>query len=97
MKKTLVGVAFCAAMVLGSGGAAFAGERGGNGQPTAAPEHAKSLCAFSGLEDFDFEGDVQPGVTQNWGQIIKEVGPLGGAANVPFAEEGCNAHLFPNK
>ena len=99
VKKMTFAVAICAAVVLGSGGAAFAGERAGNGEPTAGPDHAKSLCVFSGLEDFNFDGPVVPGVTQNWGQIIKVAGPLGGANSVltPFGEEGCNAHLYPNK
>ena len=40
----------------------------------------------------------RPGVTQNWGQIIKAFGPMGGANPVltPFGEEGCNAHMYPN-
>ncbi len=97
MKKGLVGAALCAALVFGSAGSALAGERTGQGKPTQAPNHAKSACAFSGLEDHDFEGPVTPGVTQNWGQIIRVAGPLGGAANVEFIEEGCNASLYPLK
>ena len=96
--KVLVGVAVLAAAVLAPG-SALAGERTGNGKPTAAAEHARSFCAFSGLEDNDFEAPVQPGVAQNWGQIIRFAGPLGGANSVltPFGEDGCNAHDYPNK
>jgi hypothetical protein len=61
----LTAVAFCV-FVLGTG-SAFAGERGGNGEQTAAPAHAGSICAFSGLEDQDFEGPVVPGETQHPG------------------------------
>ena len=64
MVKRLVAVAVCVFALLGSGNA-FAGERGGNGEQTGAPDHAGSICAFSGLEDFDFEAPVQPGVTQH--------------------------------
>jgi hypothetical protein len=97
--KKLAAVALCAGIVLGSSGSALAGEITGNGKPTPARDNAKSLCAFSGLEDFDLEAPVDPGVTQNWGQIIRVAGPLGGANSVqtPFGEEGCNAHQYPNK
>jgi hypothetical protein len=99
MRKAIVGAALAAGLVVGTAGAAFAGERTGTGGPTAGPDHARSACVFSGLEDFDFEGPVVPGVTQNFGQIVRVEGPLGGANSVetPFGEEGCNAHLYPNK
>jgi len=52
---------------------ALAGERGGNGEPTPVNGYiASSLCAFSGLDDLDFQEPVQPGVVQNWGAIPKE-------------------------
>lgn len=101
MKKTLAGAALCAALILGSGGAAFAGEVNGNGDSTAGPEHANSLCVYSGLEDND-GGTVQPGVTQNWGQIpqaLRKAWSTRGASSVatPFGEEGCNAHMYGMK
>ena len=34
-------------------GTAIAGEVGGSGRPTGAPANANSICAFSGLNDFD--------------------------------------------
>ncbi|MHC2999309.1 hypothetical protein OB08_08970 [Microbacterium sp. HJ5] len=88
-------------IALGSTGGAFAGERGGNGEETPAGYKAKSLCAYSGLEDFDFEEPVDPGVVQNWGHIPREVRhavATRGASSVstPFGEEGCNAHMYPN-
>jgi hypothetical protein len=99
MRKTFVGVVVCAAVVLGAGSAAFAGEIAGNGAGTAGPAHAASLCVFSGLEDFDLLEPVQPGVVQNFGQLKHAFGIPGGADSVqtPFGEEGCNAHLYPNK
>jgi hypothetical protein len=82
-----------------SGSVAFAGERGGNGEATPIRDTAASACAFSGLDDMDFEAPVEPGVVQNWGAIIREAGPLGGANSTitPFGEDGCNAHAYPNK
>jgi hypothetical protein len=101
-RRILWGVAVGAALVFGSAGGAFAGEIGGNGGETPAGENSRSLCAFSGLEDFDGTQPPEPGVTQNWGQIPKEARDMfsvHGAAQVvlPFGEEGCNAHLYPNK
>lgn len=53
MKRSLIVAVTCAATIAGFGAsAAFAGEVNGNGAPTAAPAHANSICAFSGLNDF---------------------------------------------
>ena len=40
----------------------------------------------------------QPGTTQNWGTIIRDAGPLGGANDTigPFGPDGCNAVMYPN-
>lgn len=98
MRKILVSVVVGASL-LGTAGSAFGGEITGNGKATAGPTHARSLCVFSGLEDNDFEAPVQPGVVQNWGHVKRAFGLTGGANSVqtPFGEEGCNAHLYPNK
>ena len=60
--RRLVVVAASVAMLVAAGAAgAFAGEVKGppgtldNTNATAAPEHANSACAFSGLNDFDSE------------------------------------------
>jgi hypothetical protein len=82
MKKLLV-LAGSAAVFLA--GAAFAGEvkgppqrPGDNTEPsenvTAAPEHAKSACAFSGLNDFDGEGDELLNMTQTAADAFKLYG-----------------------
>ena len=73
MKKWIIGVVAGLAILGGSVGVASAGEITGNGKDTGIRDHAKSECAFSGLEDFDFEEPVEPGVTQNWGQIPKAI------------------------
>ncbi len=59
IRKTILSAAICAAFMLGSAGAALAGEVKGppgtfdNTNVTAAPEHANSNCAYSGLNDLD--------------------------------------------
>jgi hypothetical protein len=59
MKRLLVVAASVAALAAGGVGGAFAGEvKGPPGTPnntneTAAPTHANSACAFSGLNDLD--------------------------------------------
>ncbi len=65
MGKRLTAVALCVFAMVGTG-SAFAGERAGNGEPTPVNDYrAGSICAFSGLEDFDFESPAVPGVTQH--------------------------------
>ena len=109
--KKLVGGACCAIAVLGMSSSAFAGEitgsrKGGpnkDGRPAAVLEgHARSACAFSGLDDAQGgHGDVQ-----NFGHIddpaFVEVVSIKGAAIVeatldfgegPFTIQiGCNPH-----
>ena len=80
--------AVCAATVAGAGaGSAFAGEITGTGERTAAPDHARSECAFSGLNDDDLPTDAR---AQSFGQIVKVTGPLGGIPG--FA---CNPTVSP--
>jgi hypothetical protein len=103
MKKTLVGAAVCAVLILGSGGAAFAGEIGGNGQGTQGPGHANSECVFSGLEDGSEPGTTGgPGNVQNWGHAKDSfvvIDAPRGASDVTtiFGQVGCNAHLHGMK
>lgn len=92
--RAILGAGVCAALVaMGGAGAASAGEITGNGE--AITMHARSLCAFSGLEDEPHD----PGTVQNWGHVKRAFGLTGGANSVmtPFGEEGCNAHLYPAK
>ena len=59
MRRLLVVAASVAALAAGGAGLAFAGEVKGppgtlnNTNSTAAPAHANSACAFSGLNDYD--------------------------------------------
>ena len=77
MRKTFIAALLCSASVVGvSGGSAFAGEVTGQGRGTPLQAGAgpadrvgnavvnPSHCAFSGLEDFNGQAPVQPGVTQ---------------------------------
>ena len=53
MKKVLACAVVAIGLVLGSGGAAMAGEVNGNGGEVHAPDHASSECVFSGLDTAD--------------------------------------------
>lgn len=51
-KKSTLAAALCAVVFAAvTAGTAFAGEVTGNGKPTAAPDNANSICAFSGQND----------------------------------------------
>jgi hypothetical protein len=73
--------AICAAAVASLGtSSAFAGEITGNGEPTAGPTHANSICAFSGQNDHpDAPLSLDPliapdgpgGISQSFGQDVK--------------------------
>jgi len=95
MVKRLLAVALCSAAVVGIGtSAALAGEVKGppyQGNPvsggivtpensTAAPAHAKSLCAFSGLNDYDSD---PPGQNDRQTQTPKD-SPFPGAPGLGF-------------
>ena len=79
MKKLLVAGLMAGGLVLGTAGAASAGEVTGNGKPTPVKEHrAKSICAFSGLDTPDeiegnppgFDDDFLGHGTQSYGQFV---------------------------
>jgi hypothetical protein len=85
---TTIGLAI--ALAAGAGApTAFAGETTGSGKPIVV--HAASECAFSGLDDIDEGEDPNDpatddfGRTQNYGQIVREAGSLGG-----LPKYGCN-------
>ncbi|MEV4687171.1 hypothetical protein [Microbacterium sp. LWH3-1.2] len=62
MKKVLACAVVAIGLVLGSGGAAMAGEVNGNGDdtPIAGHDTAASICAFSGLDTADSIEGVIP-------------------------------------
>ena len=53
---------------------ALAGEITGNGKPTAGPDHANSICVFSGKNDKPANPLDIPdagGVSQSYGQLVR--------------------------
>jgi hypothetical protein len=76
-----------------SAGAAFAGEVTGSGKPTAGPEHAQSICVFSGLnDDPDSTDPMDPGgVAQSYGFSVVSQG-LKDVEGIPSPGEACNGH-----
>jgi hypothetical protein len=79
--KSIVAAGFCAAIfgIVGVG-AASAGEITGSGKPTAGPEHANSICVFSGHNDdptapLTLNRMIAPngpgGQSQSFGQDVK--------------------------
>lgn len=79
MKRFAVGFLVAAGLVLGSAGAASAGETNGHGGSVPAPEHAHSACAFSGQDLPDaiegnppgFDDDfVTSGHVQSYGKYV---------------------------
>lgn len=79
IKRFGLGLAMAALLVAMSAGAALGGEVTGTGEPTPIKNWvAKSICAFSGLNDREVgEGPVEPRV-QSFGQVVRSVGPIGG-------------------
>jgi|SRR5438046_213946 hypothetical protein len=95
-KKALLAAAFSAAALIGGPSAAFAGEVKGpppadpaHPNPTAAPEHANSICAFSGLNDGNPPFPAN-GKSQSYGQDVV----LG--LNVPNPGEACRGFSNPD-
>lgn len=100
-KKTLVAGVMCAAtLTVGSATAAFAGESTGNfdrtGKTTPIANYtAQSICSFSGQNPELFldpsDPDYEPGRTQSWGQIPKEVRDV--IAQLGYHPgDACNGH-----
>ncbi|HET8779159.1 MAG TPA: hypothetical protein VF000_11470 [Agromyces sp.] len=81
MKRITIGCVVALALVVGGGGAAFAGETGGHGQPVPGADRANSACAFSGRDLPDaIEGNPTPaqdddfvtgGHVQSYGQWVR--------------------------
>ena len=91
-----------AALTMGFSGTAFAGEITGSGRGgpagdgvTGAVANANSECMYSGLDDADVDpetGEDDFGRTQSYGQIVRQIGSLGGVPG-----QACNGHLAPRK
>jgi hypothetical protein len=87
MRKKVAAAVCVLALLALSASSALAGEvkgpPGSGGGSTQAPQHAKSLCAFSGLNDLE-QGQTQT-QTQNWGQDV-----VTGIIEGPPPKIGCN-------
>ena len=86
VNKAFAGAAVLAAVVVGAGDVAFAGEITGNGRLKVVV--ARSVCAYSGQNDAfhipshaEDEFDALQRV-QSFGQIVRFTGPLGGIPGV---------------
>jgi hypothetical protein len=64
-----------------------------NGQVEQGPQHANSICSYSGLNDDPAEG----GQVQSYGQLVKGKDAAKPSDQAGPAEPGlfCNAHNFP--
>ena len=78
--------AMVAAMMVMSAVAASA-----QGQAERGPEHANSICSFSGLNDTPEAAGPEGGRVQSYGQLVRQ----GLKSEVPSPGTLCNAHRFP--
>jgi hypothetical protein len=62
------------------------------GQVERGPEHANSICSFSGLNDTPNDPE-EGGRVQSYGQIVSQ----GGKDEVPSPGSACNGHRAPLK
>ena len=88
-KKSLLCAAVCTAALFGlQAGPAFA-----QGQAERGPDHANSICSFSGLNDVYMPGSTNPefGRVQSYGQLVR----AGLKDVIPSPGMFCNGHLFP--
>ena len=97
-KKPLLCAAVCTAALFGlQAGPAFA-----QGQAERGPDHANSICSFSGLNDTP-DDPVEGGRVQSFGQIIafgnkNNIADLSASAlraAGEFPGMACNGHLMP--
>ena len=84
MKRYVVMLAAMALLMVTLALPAFATPQG---QVERGPEHANSVCSFSGLSD----SPEEDGQVQSYGQIVR----AGGKASVESPSLLCNGHLFP--
>jgi hypothetical protein len=89
IKRIILRLAVTAILVLALAVPAFA-----QGQVERGPDHANSICSFSGLNDhFDTEG-VR---VQSYGQEVKQdhIEPSAIKSGPPSPGAFCNAHDYP--
>lgn len=94
MRTTSFKAAVCTLALIGLGaGPALAGPPDDvpRGQTERGPEHANSICSFSGLNDDPAAPFPEDGQVQSYGQIVKK----GLKAYAPSPSDLCNGHLMP--
>lgn len=92
-KKSLLGAAVCTLALIGFGAGPASAAKPDNvprGQVEQDPQHANSICSFSGLND-EPDSATEGGQVQSYGQIVA----AGFKAFAPSPGEFCNGHLFP--
>ncbi|ELT46192.1 hypothetical protein ACJJV6_14450 [Arthrobacter nitrophenolicus] len=92
-KKSLLGAAVCTLALVGS----VAAPATAAGQSERGPEHANSICSFSGLNDDPNEEYPFGGRVQSYGQLIKlpEFDPAFAKSIGEHPGMACNGHLMP--
>ena len=73
-KSRLAALLAAGMLSLAIAGPALAGEITGNGNPTAGPEHANSICVYSGKNDAPGNPLNIPeagGPSQSYGQLVR--------------------------
>jgi hypothetical protein len=92
ISKTWLAIPFCTAALVGAG----IGPASAHGQVEQGPDHANSICSFSGLNDTP-DDPVEGGRVQSYGQIVRygylKPSELKGGA--PSPGTFCNGHLYP--
>jgi hypothetical protein len=91
-KKSLLGAAVCALALVGLGaGPASAAGHDVPGQVEQGVDTAKSICAYSGLNDDPEEAFPFDGLVQSYGQLVKR----GAKAEFPNPGLACNPNTPP--
>jgi hypothetical protein len=91
-KKSLLGAAVCTLALMGMTTAPASAA----GQTERGPDHANSICSFSGLNDTP-DDPLEGGRVQSYGQIIKspDIDPSFFKSIGEHPGMACNGHLMP--
>lgn len=94
MKRYVVMLAVMALLMVALAVPAFAEPQG---QVERGPEHANSICSYSGLNDEPDAEGPDGGQTQSYGQLVRKgvLEPSQVKSGPPSPGFFCNAHNFP--
>ncbi|MEJ1191572.1 hypothetical protein ACFC25_12555 [Pseudarthrobacter sp. NPDC055928] len=98
-KKSLLGAAVCTLALVGLSAGPVSAARPDDaprGQVEMGPDHANSICSFSGLND-EPDDPIEGGQVQSYGQIIKlpDFDPAFFKSIHEHPGMACNGHLMP--